>query len=115
MGILGRSKAWDLTVRNSIEQHIPRRQWMLTALATDFLAWSVGHDAHRAVRTPIHRFFSKPGLARLEGRIVERVQKLAARLEGFSNTGMVVNLNNVFRSHVSGKFEGLERSGIIPR
>jgi hypothetical protein len=52
---------------------------------------------------PIHRFFSKPGLARLEGRIVERVQKLGARLEALSNTGMAVSLNNVFKSHVSGK------------
>ena len=72
---------------------------------TDFLAWFTAHDAHRAVRTPIYRFFSKPGLARLEGRIVERVQKLGARLEGLSNTGMAVNLNNVFKSHVSGKRE----------
>jgi hypothetical protein len=79
---------------------------MLTVLATDFLAWSTAHDAHRAVRIPIHRFFSKPGLARLEGRIVARVQKLGARLEGFSDTGIVVNLNNVFKSHVSGKPEG---------
>jgi hypothetical protein len=78
---------------------------MLIALATDFLAWSTGHDAHRAVRIPIHQFFSKPGLARLEGRIVARVQKLGARLERFSNTGMAVNLNNVFKSHVSGKRE----------
>jgi hypothetical protein len=76
---------------------------MLTALATDFLAWSTAHDAHRAVRTPIHQFFSKPSLARLEGRVVARVQKLGARLEGFSNTGIAVNLNNVFKSHVSGK------------
>jgi hypothetical protein len=31
MGILERSKAWDLTVRNNIELHISRRKWMLTA------------------------------------------------------------------------------------
>ena len=72
---------------------------------TDLLAFSTSHDSHRAVRMPIHRFFSKPGLARLEGRIVERVQKLGARLEALSNTGTVVNLNNVFKSHVSGKRE----------
>ena len=92
-----------MTVRKSIELHISRRKWMLTALATDFLAWSTDHDAHRAVRIPIHRFFSKPGLARLEGKIVARVQKLGARLEALSNTGLTVNLNNVFQSHVSGK------------
>jgi hypothetical protein len=72
---------------------------------TDFLAFSTAHDGHRAVRMPIHKFFSKPGLARLEGRIVERVKKLGARLEGLSNTGTPVTLNNVFKSHVSGKRE----------
>jgi hypothetical protein len=88
---------------------------MLTALATDFLAWSTDHDAHRAIRIPIRRFFSKPGLARLEGKVVARVQKLGVRLEGLSNTGIAVNLNNVFKSHVSGKLERSERSGIITR
>lgn len=69
---------------------------------TELLSWSTTHDAHRAIRLQIQQFFSKPGLTNLEDRIADRVKKAGTRLEEFSNTGIAVNLHDVFKSLVSG-------------
>ncbi|KAL2818628.1 cytochrome P450 [Aspergillus granulosus] len=67
----------------------------------DMVARFTDHDAHRAARVPINRFFSRASITRVEPRVMARVQKFCHRLQIAADTGMVVNISNALNSLTS--------------
>lgn len=65
-------------------------------------AVSKEHDMHRMTRAPLDPFFNKAGILRVEPRVLQRVQKLCRRLEGFKDTGEVVNFSHALGSLANG-------------
>ncbi|KAH8424188.1 uncharacterized protein LDX57_001943 [Aspergillus melleus] len=64
----------------------------------DMVAVSTTHEMHRATRAPLNPFFSVAGITRVEGRVVQRVKKLRARLEEYVITGKPANMTHAFGS-----------------
>ncbi|GME40911.1 Cytochrome P450 [Neofusicoccum parvum] len=57
---------------------------------------TASHELHRLRRQALNPFFSRRSVAQLEPVIQANVDKLRARLEGFADTGVPVNVTDAF-------------------
>lgn len=61
-------------------------------------AISTTHEAHRRLRAPLDRLFSRSGVISIEARLIERIERLCNRFESFQGTGQIVNLTDALSS-----------------
>lgn len=61
-------------------------------------AISTAHDAHRRLRVPLDKLFSRSGILSIEPRLIERTERLCNRLRSFQGTGRIVNLTDALSS-----------------
>lgn len=66
--------------------------------STDMTAICTPHEAHRRLRAPLDRLFSRASVLRVETRIITRAEKFCDRLSSYKGTGEVVSLTNAISS-----------------
>lgn len=54
------------------------------------------HELHRRRRKPLEPFFSRLGIDRMEGMIIEEAKLLNTRLENFRGSKQVIRLDHMF-------------------
>ncbi|RCI13083.1 hypothetical protein L249_0196 [Ophiocordyceps polyrhachis-furcata BCC 54312] len=64
----------------------------------DMTAISEDHNAHRRLRSPLDRLFSRQSVLRFESRVVARAERLCDRIAAYRGSGQVVNLTNAISS-----------------
>lgn len=73
-----------------------RDEWFFHSSKTSPMGWSlfntVDHDVHRVRRAALSPFFSKRSIQALEGRVVDKIDILVARIAEARETGETVNL-----------------------
>ncbi len=54
------------------------------------------HEIHKGRRAALTPFFSKPGVAKLESFVAEKVKQLCKRFEDSKNQGVPINLSDTY-------------------
>ena len=80
-------------------------EWYTKQFGTPGAMFStVNHDQHKARRTALNRFFSMASVRRLQPIILEKVQALVWRLQGFKDVkDGIVKVDYAFAASTNGK------------
>ncbi|KAF2190227.1 putative cytochrome P450 [Zopfia rhizophila CBS 207.26] len=86
---------WDVLYSNNKLEKDP---WYYRAFGSDgATVCTVSPELHRIRRGAMANFFSRANVAKLEPRVLSRVQQLCSRLEEHKDRGKAVDISNAFR------------------
>lgn len=89
----------------SATQKRNKYEWFTKQFATPLVAFgTVDHNLHRIRRGAINPFFSKASVRRLQPVIQEKIKKLISRVDGFGESGEVLNVHLAYMANSSGMF-----------
>jgi cytochrome P450 len=78
-------------------------EWFTKQFATPLAAFgTVEHNFHRMRRSAMNPFFSKASVRRLQPVIQEKINKLMSRINGFGESGEVLNIHLAYMANSSG-------------